>query len=342
MLPFFYPLSNRDYLKGKTAHSWLYLSRLAAIKEFAFMRALEEHGFPVPRAIDNNRHAVLMSKVDGCTMVQMRKFRNPSLVYQQSMELIERIAGVGLIHCDLNEFNLLVNEESEEVTLIDFPQMVSVSHPNAEMLFNRDVECVIRFFKKKIGYLPEEDEALGGRIRPDFAEVAGKEGSLDAQLAASGFKKEHQKALEEFVGEDAGSDSDGASSEAAEDSGAEESESDEEDAEDSRVGSGDEAGPAPVAALQAFTIAEPAATAERRESAATEGAEAAEGSGSESESESGDDAKDAARREAVHQRVLDEARKRMRREAMGKATRNANKKGSGRAKAANAAFHGGY
>lgn len=32
--------SKRDYLKHRTSYSWLYLSRLAAIKEFAFMKVL--------------------------------------------------------------------------------------------------------------------------------------------------------------------------------------------------------------------------------------------------------------------------------------------------------------
>lgn len=41
--------NKRDYL-GKGNHfSWLYLSRLAALKEFAFMKALGEHGLPVPK-----------------------------------------------------------------------------------------------------------------------------------------------------------------------------------------------------------------------------------------------------------------------------------------------------
>jgi RIO kinase 2 len=59
------------------------------------------------------------------------------------MDLIYRLATKGLIHCDFNEFNLLINED-EQLTLIDFPQMVSVSHANAEELFERDVECIIR------------------------------------------------------------------------------------------------------------------------------------------------------------------------------------------------------
>lgn len=36
-----------------------------------------------------------------------------------------------------------VNED-DELTLIDFPQMVSTSHANAQELFERDVECVLR------------------------------------------------------------------------------------------------------------------------------------------------------------------------------------------------------
>ena len=56
--------AKRDYLQHRTTHSWLYLSRLAALKEFAFLKALGENGFPVPAAIDCNRHCVLMELVD--------------------------------------------------------------------------------------------------------------------------------------------------------------------------------------------------------------------------------------------------------------------------------------
>jgi len=55
--------NNRDYLKHRKSASWFYLSRLAAIKEFAYMKALYDAGFPVPRPIDFNRHCVLMSLV---------------------------------------------------------------------------------------------------------------------------------------------------------------------------------------------------------------------------------------------------------------------------------------
>ncbi|PNW84824.1 hypothetical protein CHLRE_03g159900v5 [Chlamydomonas reinhardtii] len=222
--------SKRDYLGRRQNYSWLYLSRLAALKEFAFMKALYDHGFPVPQAIDNNRHAVLMSLVNARPMVQIREMAHPARVYLSCMELIGRLAGKGLIHCDFNEFNLLIGED-EELTLIDFPQMVSVTHANAEELFVRDVECIVRFFSKKIGYVPEMDPALP-YVRPVFAEVAAgadAEGALDVELEASGFQRQHAKALDEYL-----------ATAKDEEEGEEEGEDDEEEDEDEESEEGEE------------------------------------------------------------------------------------------------------
>lgn len=57
--------NKRDYHKHRKAASWLYLSRLAAMKEFAYMKALNDRGFPVPRPVDYNRHAVVMELLKG-------------------------------------------------------------------------------------------------------------------------------------------------------------------------------------------------------------------------------------------------------------------------------------
>ena len=47
------------------------------------------------------------------------------------MDLIVRLANHGLIHGDFNEFNLMIGDDGS-VTMYDFPQMVSTSHPNAQ------------------------------------------------------------------------------------------------------------------------------------------------------------------------------------------------------------------
>ena len=48
------------------------------------------------------------------------------------MDIIVRFAQAGLIHGDYNEFNILIRRDSGEPVVIDFPQMVSTSHENAE------------------------------------------------------------------------------------------------------------------------------------------------------------------------------------------------------------------
>jgi RIO kinase 2 len=98
----------RDYAPRARHTSWLYLSRVAALKEFAFMKALGEAGLPVPEAIDVSRHAVLMSMAPGVPLVQVREVARPARVYAAAMGLLERLARLGLVHCDFNEFNLLV------------------------------------------------------------------------------------------------------------------------------------------------------------------------------------------------------------------------------------------
>ena len=53
-------------------------------------------------------------------------------LYDELMDLIVRLGNHGVIHGDFNEFNIMLTNEGKPV-IIDFPQMMSTSHPNAEM-----------------------------------------------------------------------------------------------------------------------------------------------------------------------------------------------------------------
>nr|XP_033819806.1 serine/threonine-protein kinase RIO2 [Geotrypetes seraphini] len=175
--------NKRDYHKHRHKMSWLYLSRLAAMKEFAYMKALYERGFPVPKPFDYNRHAIVMELLNGYPLCQVRQIEDPSSVYSELMELIVKLANHGLIHGDFNEFNLMLDEE-DRITMIDFPQMVSTSHPNAEWYFDRDVKCIRDFFLKRFNYESE--------LYPTFNDIRRK-CSLDVEIAASGYTKEMQE-----------------------------------------------------------------------------------------------------------------------------------------------------
>uniref|UniRef100_A0A803R1L2 Serine/threonine-protein kinase RIO2 n=1 Tax=Cannabis sativa TaxID=3483 RepID=A0A803R1L2_CANSA len=198
--------SKRDYLRHRNNFNWLYLSRLAALKEFAFMKALGEHGFPVPNAVDCNRHCVIMSLVQGYPLVQVKQLQNPEPVFETIVGLIVRLAEHGLIHCDFNEFNLMIDDD-EKITMIDFPQMVSVSHRNAQMYFDRDVECVFKFFRKRYNlsfheYTVDADGEDVGTYESNrlcFSSISKDAIFLDKELAASGFSTKDQEVIEKFI-----------------------------------------------------------------------------------------------------------------------------------------------
>lgn len=174
--------NKRDYHKHRHNVSWLYLSRLSAMKEFAYMKALYERKFPVPKPIDYNRHAVIMELIDGYPLCQIHHVEDPSSVYDEAMDLIVKLGNHGLIHGDFNEFNLILDKD-DHITMIDFPQMVSTSHPNAEWYFDRDVKCIREFFMKRFGYESE--------LYPTFSDIR-REDSLDVEVSASGYTKEMQ------------------------------------------------------------------------------------------------------------------------------------------------------
>jgi len=154
------------------------------------MKALYDHKFPVPKPIDYNRHCVVMSYVNGCALSQVKELKHPGKVYEILMKLIVRLGKYGLIHCDFNEFNIMIDDE-EEITLIDFPQMVSTEHLNAAEYFDRDVKCIKTFFEKRFNFAAE--------WWPKFEEIVGKKKyNLDVEVEASGFTKENRKSFNEL------------------------------------------------------------------------------------------------------------------------------------------------
>ncbi|KAI0117761.1 Rio2, N-terminal-domain-containing protein [Nemania sp. FL0031] len=242
--------ANRDYLRRRQGGSWMYLSRLAAEREYAFMRVLREEGFLVPEPLSQSRHTILMSLVDAFPLRQIAAVPDPAALYAELIALILRLAKHGLIHGDFNEFNILIKEEpiesdsysegqktvpsvkGKEVerpqnstdptstsntttsddaettpeprvkitpVLIDFPQMVSMDHTNAEMYFDRDVACVKRFFERRFHFVSTQP----GPFFRDAKKTVGKNGArrLDAAVEASGFSKKALKDLEAAIRE---------------------------------------------------------------------------------------------------------------------------------------------
>ncbi|XP_074603620.1 RIO kinase 2 [Brevipalpus obovatus] len=140
----------RDYHKGNNkVHNWIYLSRLAAIREFSFLKALHERGLPVPKPIDANRHCIVMELIEGTLLNHFAELEDPATLFDNLMNLILSLANdYGVVHGDFNEFNIMLESETLKPMLIDFPQMISVTHSQAREYFQRDVNCIVTFFKR--------------------------------------------------------------------------------------------------------------------------------------------------------------------------------------------------
>jgi RIO kinase 2 len=151
------------------------------------MKALYNKGFPTPIPIDSNRHAIVMSHIKGYPLSQIKELSNAHAVYEQLLQQIIRLAEHGLVHGDFNEFNLMINDD-EKITIIDFPQMTSTSHPNAQFYFQRDVVCIQEFFAKRFGLCFEGV--------PELAQDIEKAADLDREVKASGFNEDELKAME--------------------------------------------------------------------------------------------------------------------------------------------------
>merc|ERR1712157_173017 len=71
----------------------------------------------------HNRHIVVMSLVRGIPLYQMHANRvspeQAESIFEQSTVLASRLASNGLVHCDLNEFNLMVDLSGIQEKLSD-------------------------------------------------------------------------------------------------------------------------------------------------------------------------------------------------------------------------------
>ncbi|KAF2736140.1 RIO1-domain-containing protein [Polyplosphaeria fusca] len=227
--------ANRDYLRHRSSASWMYMSRLAAIKEHEFMRVLHREGFPVPVPVSQNRHTLVMSLINAFPLRQISAVGDPATLYAELLDLIVRLAAHGLIHGDFNEFNILISEQETDTggvalvpTIIDFPQMLSISHPNAPFYFDRDVACIKRYFSRRFGFTSDD----AGPFFADATRAPIKR--LDVEVEASGFSRKMAKELESYmrdVGVDGDAQGDGPEKEDSEDDSGAEAEAEEAETE---------------------------------------------------------------------------------------------------------------
>lgn len=84
------------------------------------MKTLYEEGFPVPVPVANDRHAILMSFVNGFPLNKVKELSSPEKAFNVLLDILDSFGSMGLVHGDFNEFNIMIDQDSN-VTVIDFP-----------------------------------------------------------------------------------------------------------------------------------------------------------------------------------------------------------------------------
>jgi RIO kinase 2 len=147
--------------------SWFLQSRKAAEKEFEALKLVFPKDIAVPKPIGQNRHAIAMGAIEGAELAEWREIPKPEKVLLEILRNIRKAyLKAGVIHADLSEYNIILKPDMH-ILIIDWPQYVTREHPNAQQLLKRDVENVLRFFKRKRLLEANANEAL--------AYVTGKE-----------------------------------------------------------------------------------------------------------------------------------------------------------------------
>jgi len=150
----------RKRARGRSeANTWIASNYGAAKHEFAALVNLAKITENVPRAVDKDRHTVLLQELPGVRLSTRPELDDPEGLLAMILETVrDAYTKARMINGDLSEYNILT--DGSRVWLIDWPQWVPPTHPNAKELLRHDVETVLRFFSRAYGVESDTEEAL--------------------------------------------------------------------------------------------------------------------------------------------------------------------------------------
>ncbi len=156
----------REYLEGDPRFEGIGGNKKDVVlawtrKEFKNLDRARQGGVRVPRPIAVERNALVMEYIGteegrGRRLAEV-EVENPETAYEVVREYARRLYEAGLIHGDLSEYNLVVQDG--EIVVLDLGQAVTVHHPNAREFLQRDCHNVAAFFSRE-GHAVTAEETL--------------------------------------------------------------------------------------------------------------------------------------------------------------------------------------
>jgi RIO kinase 1 len=122
-----------------------------ALKEFKNLKRAREAGVPCPEPIAVMENVLVMEFIgkNGTPAKRLTEVeladpvKHLNVILQAMANLI---AKARLVHGDLSAYNILYDDDKDQVYFIDFAQGVLMDHPNSRKYFDRDVDNVLGYF----------------------------------------------------------------------------------------------------------------------------------------------------------------------------------------------------
>ncbi len=146
---------------------WHRQSAIAAEREYKALKKLYPCGVAVPAPIAQNRHVLVMSRIEGAELYRHKEILEPNATVEDIVFNIRTAyQKAHIIHADLSPYNIILEPDSH-ILIIDWPQYVTHEHPNADQLLRRDIQNILKFFKSKYEIEASLEQALSVVTQPN-------------------------------------------------------------------------------------------------------------------------------------------------------------------------------
>ncbi|GAB6944964.1 serine/threonine-protein kinase RIO2 [Vulcanisaeta sp. JCM 14467] len=180
----------RAWIGDRRHITWLYESRLSAHAEYKALVLAYNAGINVPRPITVNRHTVVMAYINGAQLSEVGDVDDPEELFWDIIEGVKKLfTDVGIVHGDLSEFNIMIDLESGEPYIIDWPQWVPRNAPGALDILRRDVTNVVRYFMKRFGLDFDANEVYNYVVGNVEVKEESLEEALEELLGSEGLSE---------------------------------------------------------------------------------------------------------------------------------------------------------
>ncbi len=154
----------RSLEKNKNVNNWLLINIEAAKREYDFLVKLNSTKMNIATPYFRSMHSIVMNRINGVRLIEIRNLEDPREIFYKIFKQIKIAYKENIINGDLSEYNILLNDNND-IFIIDWPQAVTLEHPNAEFLIRRDIHNVIRYFTRKYDLNIDENSCYNSLLK---------------------------------------------------------------------------------------------------------------------------------------------------------------------------------